>query len=240
MPAPSISIENLSVSYRRKRALDNVSWDIGPGHVGLVGPNGAGKTTLIHSLVGLLRLTHGQITFADAKSSVGFVPQKPELPRQLRVREAIEYSAWLRGIRRGKTRAHAEAVIDSFNLTELSTSRIRELSGGQRQRVAIAAAVAHQPTVLILDEPTAGLDPSQRIAVRRCIKELDSVACVLIATHLVEDIEHLCSDVGVLNRGRLEFAGTVEELLARAPADVAGAHGSAFEEAYDAIVSGTG
>ncbi|RLV54871.1 ABC transporter ATP-binding protein [Aeromicrobium phragmitis] len=231
-------MENVTVSYRRRKALDDVSWSIGPGRVGLVGPNGAGKSTLIHCLVGLLRVRSGRIEFANSGASVGFVPQKPELPGQLRVRETIEYCAWLRGVPRKATGALADDVIESFALEEFATSKVRALSGGQRQRVAIAAAVAHRPEVLILDEPTAGLDPTQRLAVRRCIKELDSVDCVLIATHLVEDIEHLCSDVGVLNRGRLEFTGSVDELLARAPAADAGVHGSAFEEAYDAIVNG--
>ena len=240
MSGVSIHVENVVFGYRKRPVLKRLSWDLGPGFVGLLGPNGAGKTTLINCLVGLTTPDSGSIEIAQGRAAIGYVQQRSAAPGHMRVRDAIEYSAWLQGVPSAELADAASEAVSLLGLDDLARRRFRTLSGGERQRVVIAAAVSHRPSILVLDEPTVGLDPSHRLAVRRAIKGLTHLECVLISTHLIEDVEHLCSHVGVLADGQIRFSGTVSALLSRYSArEGETTFGSAFETAYEDLVNPT-
>lgn len=159
----------------------------------------------------------------------------------MKVLDIIEYCAWLNGVPGPACHARAGEAIELLSLGPLSDRRFGTLSGGERRRVMIAAGLAHRPRVLVLDEPTVGLDPGQRLAVRRAVASLQGVDTVLLATHLVEDVEHLCSNVGILHRGRITYSGTTSGLLehVQSRADSAqAAFGSPFEQAYESLLEG--
>jgi len=236
MAKPSILLDDVRFGYRGREVLHGVSWSVPTGFVGLLGPNGAGKTTLINLLVGLRSAQSG--TVALSGGAVGYVPQRAGAPGHMRVRDVIEYAAWLQGVPNGELGAACASVVALMGLDGFERRRFRTLSGGERQRVAIAAAVSHRPSLLVLDEPTAGLDPSHRLSVRRAIRGLEHLDCVLVSTHLLEDVEHLCDRVGVLADGQIRFTGSVDELLARAPDTAETDYGSAFEAAYEQLVNG--
>ncbi|WP_016700380.1 ABC transporter ATP-binding protein [Actinoalloteichus spitiensis] len=234
-------------SYGRKRVLRGVDWELGRGISGLLGPNGSGKTTLISLAVGALP-GGGGITVGDAGTSgpnggaspsLGYVPQSFSLVPGMSVLQTAAYAAWVNGVQRRECEDAARRALGLVDLGGRAGERVRALSGGQRQRLGIAAALAHEPRVLVLDEPTVGLDPAQRLRVREVIAELGQDRTVLLATHLVEDIAYLCRRVGVLVAGRIVFDGTVEELTGlfedEAPED-GRALGSAFERGYERLV----
>lgn len=213
-------IEHLSFSYGRRRVLSDVNWDVPSGITGLIGPNGAGKTTLIRCLAELARPSSGSITIrtdgrGDSKGRrrVGYVPQNSQAPGRMKVSDIIEYCAWLNGVPNSLCQDEAKQAIKLLDLGPLSSRRFGSLSGGERRRVMIGAGIAHHPQVLILDEPTVGLDPGQRLTVRRAIASLTGLHNVLLATHLVEDVEHLCTNVAILNRACITYAGTTAGLL---------------------------
>jgi ABC-2 type transport system ATP-binding protein len=179
---------------------------------GLLGPNGAGKTTLLSVIVGLLRPKAGTIEVRGGDARFGFVPQRFSMAGGMRLLDAIAYTAWINGVndRDGAARRALAAV----DLADKAGERIRTLSGGQRQRAGIAAGLVHEPDVLVLDEPTVGLDAGQRWRVRDLIAEIGRTRPVIVSTHLLEDVSHTCDRVGVLADGRLVFDGTVAELEA--------------------------
>lgn len=248
MDSPVVEFEAIEFSYGRRRVLQELSWSLAPGFTGLLGPNGAGKTTLIKCLVGLAKPSRGRITIdgselADipmgtARSRIGYVPQRATAPGHMRVRQIVEYAAWLQGVPSGALGESAQRAVELLGLEDLAARRFRTLSGGERQRVMIGAGVAHRPRILVLDEPTVGLDPSHRLSVRRAIAQLDGIRSVLLSTHMLEDVEHLCSQVGVINDGQVRFSGSLTELLARVAGGQreGGGYGSAFEYAYEALV----
>lgn len=237
-------VEGLSFSYGRRRVLNDLSWDIPAGVTGLIGPNGAGKSTLVRCLTGLARPSSGTILLADESDSsrrrIGYVPQDAKAPPRMKVSAVVEYCAWLNGVPSASTRRQAQWAVDLLGLGELAGRRFGAMSGGERRRVMIAAGLAHQPRVLILDEPTAGLDPSQRLSVRRAVASLQDVETVVLATHLVEDVEHLCSNVGILHEGRITYAGTTRgllDLVQAVPSGGPGGFGSPFEQAYESLLA---
>jgi ABC-2 type transport system ATP-binding protein len=244
-----IHIEQLGFSYGRKQVLDGVDWTISTGITGLLGPNGAGKTTLLNLLVGLASPARGRIRISSDEDQapnepvrvVGFVPQRFSLAGEMRVLDTVAYAAWSNGVPSRRCAEAAARAIDLVQLGEHSRSRVRALSGGQRQRVGLAAALAHEPTVLILDEPTVGLDPGQRLRLREVIAEIGRTRTVLLSTHLIEDISHLCQRVGVLAGGRIVFDGTEAELARMIDgSESAGALGSDFERAYYSLINRLG
>lgn len=239
-----ILIDNVGFRYGRKTVLTGVNWSIGSGVTGLLGPNGAGKTTLLNLLVGLAQPDSGRLEFEgrDRESgAVGFVPQRFSLVGGMRVLDTIVYSAWVNGVPERQCAAAAETALRTVHLEDLLNTRVRSLSGGQRQRVGVAAALAHEPGVLVLDEPTVGLDPAQRLRLREVIAEIGRTRTVLLSTHLIEDISHLCERVGVLAEGRLVFDGTEAELTGLIEdTDSVGGLGSPFERAYRALVDRLG
>lgn len=250
----SIKVENLSFSYRRRRVLSGVSWTVGSGVTALLGPNGAGKTTLIRCMVGLATPASGTVSIDDVNlasggeylQKIGYVPQSPSLPPLCRVDDVVAYAAWLSGIEPSMHRAAVTRALEQMDLVDLGSRRIRTLSGGQKQRVALATGVVHDPHVLVLDEPTVGLDPGQRLKVREVIRRIGRDRPVVLSTHLTEDVEHLSDRVGVLVNGGIVFDGSTLELCesyrSRAAEGLESDQrlGSAFERAYDDLMVSLG
>ncbi|MCE7010268.1 ATP-binding cassette domain-containing protein [Kibdelosporangium philippinense] len=215
-----ITLHGVSFGYGRKPVLRDIDWTIRPGVTGLLGENGAGKTTLLSVLVGLLRPKSGSITLpGDTTPRFGFVPQRFSLPGEMRAADCVQYTAWINGVSRAAAPAAAERALASVDLSHKASARVRSLSGGQRQRLGVAAGLAHDPDVLVLDEPTVGLDPSQRVRIREVIAKIGETRTVLLSTHVLEDVRFLCQRVGVLARGKLAFDGTVEEIEAKIAGD---------------------
>lgn len=241
----TIALRDVSFDYsifglRRKSVLRDVTWEIGPGMTGLIGPNGAGKTTLISLLVGQVQPTRGTIELDsgpdEPRRPVGYLPQRFSLVPAMTVLDTVAYAAWVNGVTSGRCAAAAAAALDRVDLADYSASKVRALSGGQRQRVGLATALAHDPTILILDEPTVGLDPGHRLKLRALLSDIATNRTVLLSTHLVEDVAHLCSEVGVLAEGRLVYRGGFDDLARRTAGTSPGGHGSDFEHAYDALI----
>ncbi|GAA2427123.1 ABC transporter ATP-binding protein [Actinomadura vinacea] len=227
-PEPVVSATGLTLSYRGTRAVDDVSLDLDRGVVGLLGPNGAGKTTLLRILAtatppdrGSLRvLGHDPGTVrgrTEARRVLGYLPQNPGLHPGFTAFEFVDYVAILKEMTDRRAR-HAEVrrVLDGVGLAEVRGKRIRALSGGMRQRVALAAALVGDPGFLVLDEPTVGLDPEQRMRFRELIAEAGAGRTVLLSTHQTEDVAMLCRRVIVMDRGRVRFDGTPQKLAALA------------------------
>lgn len=227
-----INVDGVCAAYGRRRVLHGVDWVVRPGVTGLLGPNGSGKTTLLSVLVGLLRPTEGTVTVHSGAAGgstqagdgdgdggrvgggarFGFVPQRWSVLGAMRVAEAVEYTAWGTDVPRRDCTDAAHRAVRAVGLADKARDRVRTLSGGQRQRLGIAAGLANDPEVLVLDEPTVGLDPDQRWRVRDLIAELGRTRTVLLSTHLLDEVSHLCQRVGVLAQGRLVFDGPVTDL----------------------------
>lgn len=248
-----VTLEGLDFGYRgRQKVLNDLTWTLEPGVTGLLGPNGAGKTTLLSLIVTLLPVRKGHLFIGEqdlsttvgrsrARRTLGFVPQRFSLAGELTVADTVAYAAWVHGLERRECGPAALRALESVDLSALADRPTRTLSGGQRQRVGIAAALAHDPRVLVLDEPTAGLDPGQRLRVREVVAGLGEERTVLVSTHLIEDVAHLCSRVGVLAGGRIEFQGTFPELKALIEDGSGGSpYGSEFERAYDRLIERVG
>lgn len=244
-----VHLEEVSYAYRRTTILANINWEIGPGITGILGPNGAGKSTLLSLLATLQRPTSGRILLGDsdlntipgrkqARRELGLVPQRFTLAPEMRVHDTVAYAAWVHGVPDSECDMAAQRSLDEVGLDGRGRDRVRALSGGQRQRVGLAAALAHDPRVILLDEPTTGLDPGHRLRLRERLMRLAKGRTVVIASHLIEDIEHLCGAVGVLVEGRLAFTGSSAALHSLA-LDGGGTHapGSTFERAYDALMT---
>jgi ABC-2 type transport system ATP-binding protein len=224
-----------------------VTWNIGHGITGLLGPNGAGKSTLLSLIVTLLRPNTGKLSIGNynlmtkagrksARRLLGYMPQQYSLPGAMRVHDCVAYASWVQGLAERECDAAAVRALEEVGLDAKSRDRIRTLSGGERQRLGLAAALAHNPAILILDEPTVGLDPVQRLRLREHIGHLGKERTVVIASHLLEDIEHLCHDLGVLYEGRVAFTGTPRDLSKLASADSDHVPGTLLERAYDSLL----
>jgi ABC-2 type transport system ATP-binding protein len=222
--APRVELSGVGVRYGRLNALSDVSLSLGQGVTGLLGPNGAGKTTLLRILAtastpdaGTLRLlgldpltTAGRQT---VRRRLGYLPQNPGFPPHFTAFEFIDYVGILKEISdRGARRDEARRVLEEVGLTADRGKRIRKLSGGMRQRVGLAAAIVGNPELLVLDEPTVGLDPEQRLRFRELIAELGEGRTVLLSTHQTEDVAALCHTVVVLDHGGVKFQGSPQEL----------------------------
>lgn len=220
-----IHLNHLSMTYPNGRqALKDISLTLeSPSLIGLAGPNGAGKTTLMKLLSAGLLPTDGTISIDDVplskcenrlKEKLGYLPQDFGLYDELTVREFLDYMAALKGIRDSKPAI--ESAIRAVGLEENKKSRIRTLSGGQRQRVGIAQALLGTPEFLILDEPTVGLDPEERIRFRNFFSQTAQDKLVLLSTHIIEDVQSVCDRLIVIDRGRILFLGRPEELILQA------------------------
>jgi ABC-type multidrug transport system ATPase subunit len=226
---------------RRRTAVDGVTLTMGRGVHGLLGPNGAGKTTLIRALATVLRPTSGTLSLLgdpDLRSlrrRIGYLPQEFGHYRRFTVREFVEYMAWLKEVPGPEIPAAVQRAVERLGLADRADDRLKTLSGGMVRRVGIAQAIVNDPEVLLLDEPTAGLDPAQRLRFRDLLTELGTDACVVVSTHLVEDVAAACTDVVLLDEGRLVFQGTPAQLAAAGSADHAG--DSPIERGYSALLA---
>jgi ABC-2 type transport system ATP-binding protein len=193
-------------------ALGPVDLSLSEGVTCLVGANGAGKSTLFRVLVGIQKATGGLIQFADHRPSIGYLPQEPELPPLALAGGYLDHVAWLQGIRRGERAAAVDTALAAAGMTDRSSSPIRKLSGGMRRRLAFAGAIVNQPRLLLLDEPTVGLDPIQRERIRQLVKATAPNRAVLLSTHLLEDVRALAAHVVILAAGRVVFSGAPAQL----------------------------
>ena len=224
-----LNIQNVSMTYPSgKQALKGLNLELkSPGLIGLLGPNGAGKSTLMKLLTAALLPTKGSI-LADGipldkvqekrKAALGYLPQDFGLFDELTVTQFLDYMAALKGI--SNPRSAIQKTIQEVNLEEKAKSKIRTLSGGQRQRVGIAQALLGNPAFLILDEPTAGLDPEERIHFRNLFSRAAQKRLVLLSTHIIEDVQSVCSQIVVIHHGQLRFTGAPEVLIRSAAGHV--------------------
>lgn len=170
------------------------------------------------------------------RKTIGFLPQRFDLMRWSSVERNVSYAAWAQGVDRSECVDRAHEALEIVDLVDASGKRVASLSGGQRQRVGIACAIAHRPTLVLLDEPTAGLDPAQRVQIRSYLAAIAESSIVVISTHIVEDLAHMSAKAVVLSKGRLVFAGTVEEILAIGTQQPLGGM-SLLEAGYTSILS---
>jgi gliding motility-associated transport system ATP-binding protein len=222
-----VRVESVCRRFGRIQALDRVTFDLRPGEVlGLLGPNGAGKTTTMRVITGYLRPDSGSVTVGDidtvadpvaARSLIGYLPEAAGVPRELTVRSYLSYCTRLRGVARSQRRAAIDAALDQGGLGDVAEQVIGTLSKGYRQRVGLAQSLVHDPAVLVLDEPTAGLDPRQVAETRRLIAKLGRQRAVLFSSHLLSEVSALCRRVVVIDRGKVVATKEVADLTAAAP-----------------------
>lgn len=225
--AISISLQGVTKAFRHGvRALDGINLDISGGVFGLLGPNGAGKSTLMKILATLIAPSQGQVRIGpwrlpsdqhQVRTILGYLPQEYGLFENLTAEEFLTYVAIMKGIENGRGVASSvQQELERVGLGDARRRRVGTLSGGMRQRLGIAQAMLGHPKLLILDEPTAGLDPEERVRFRNRITEVANHATVILSTHIVSDIQAVCENVAVLNRGRLAFCGKLAALAAQA------------------------
>lgn len=223
-----IRIDNLSKRYGKKQALQALTLDIAPGMFGLLGRNGAGKTTLMKTIATLLRKQTGEVTVcgipvekhAQVRSIIGYLPQDFTMYGNMTVAAALDYLGVLSGMPKAARAQRIDRLLDQVNLTAHRRAKVRALSGGMRQRLGIAQALLHDPKVLIVDEPTAGLDPEERVRFRNLLCEVAEDKTVMLSTHIVGDVEATCEEIAILDEGRLLFGGTLSALCALAEGSV--------------------
>lgn len=217
-----ISVEKLTKRYGAKVAVNDLSFEVDKGEVvGFLGPNGAGKSTTLRILAGFLGMTGGKVTVAGhdikeeshaARQKLGYMPEAVPLYPEMRVAEYLKFRAELKRVDRGARAEHVADAMEKAKVTDVANVVIGNLSKGYRQRVGLADALVARPPLLVLDEPTAGLDPNQIREVRDVIKNLGEEHTVLLSTHILSEVEASCSRVIVIARGKLVASGTMEEI----------------------------
>lgn len=228
-----LGIENLSVKLGRKKILDNFSCTFAPGVHGLLGPNGAGKTTLMRCILGLYPQKKGGITVDGDKVQAvkaGYLPQKFGLFPGMTVREGLRYLGNARKIPKEELEQSIESVIEEVNLTDKIDKKISSLSGGMVRRLGIAQAFLGKPDILIFDEPTAGLDPEERLRFKNFVKKNKEGRTIIISTHIVSDVENLCDHVEIIDQGVLKKQGSCDEIREFAKGKVYGIPETEFPE----------
>lgn len=240
---PLVTVTDLTVRRRRRTVLDRLSLTLGTGVHGLLGPNGAGKTTLMRVLATVEAAGGGTVALLpdpaggpapalrEVRRRLGYLPQQFGFYPRFTARDYVEYLAWLKEMAPAAVPLAVDRALDRVGLTDRADHRLKTLSGGMIRRVGVAQALVNDPAVLLLDEPTAGLDPEQRLVFRSLVRELGQDSCVLVATHLVEDVTAACDDVLVMDEGRVVFTGTPDQLTAGADTDADG-DGSPAERGY--------
>lgn len=217
-----LTINHLNKNYDSTKALADFSYEFTPGIYGILGANGAGKSTLFGLLTDTIRRQSGQILWNDIdilklgrtyRSKLGYMPQSQGYYPQMSAREFLYYMGSLKGIPRSKRKEETAALLDAVGLTDVADKKLGEFSGGMRQRALLAQAMLGSPELLILDEPTAGVDPRERIRIRGFIAEIARNRIVLLATHVVSDVECIAHQVLLMNQGRLVKADRPENLI---------------------------
>ncbi len=217
-----IEVAHLTKRFSGRTAVENISFQVGRGEiVGLLGPNGAGKSTTMRILAGFLPASSGSARVAgldvfrdslEVRRRIGYMPENNPLHPEMRVREYLKFRARLKGLNRRRCRQRVEAVLEQLGLTEVSRRLIGQLSRGYRQRVGLADALVHEPELIILDEPTQGLDPHQIRSARELIKQLAGAHTMLISTHNLHEAELMCHRILIMYEGRVLAADTPENL----------------------------
>ena len=223
-----IVIKNLSKNYGRKAALKNVSVTIHSGMYGLLGRNGAGKTSLMRILATLSVPSGGEVSMngisiketGKIREIIGYLPQNFSFYRNMSVYDAMDYLGLLSNLPDKIRKERIVSLLEQVNLKENMRTKIKALSGGMRQRLGIAQALLHGPQILIVDEPTAGLDPEERIRFRNMLSEFAEDRIVILSTHISSDVEASCENIGVLDNGKMIWNGATEELVKQAEGKV--------------------
>ena len=219
-----IEVSHLTKTYGRHLAVDDVSFIVEDGQIcGLLGPNGAGKSTIMNILTGYLSATGGLVTVAGhplpeeadaAKACVGYLPEQPPLYPEMTVEEYLLFAAELKGVKRADRKEQVRKAAHRTGLDNVMPRLIRSLSKGYRQRVGIAQALLGSPKLIILDEPTVGLDPAQVVEIRKLIRELGKAHTVILSSHILSEVQAVCQQVLILSKGKLAASGTLEDLTA--------------------------
>ncbi|WP_433090034.1 ABC transporter ATP-binding protein [Dactylosporangium sp. CA-052675] len=243
----NVHAEALRVRAGRRLAVDGLDLALGPGVHGLLGPNGAGKTTLMRALATVLRPESGRLALLGTavtgggggdlrgvRRTLGYLPQHFGYYPRFTVREFVEYMAWLKEMPRRDIPGAVQRAVDRVGLTARADARMKTLSGGMLRRAGIAQAIVNDPGLLLLDEPTVGLDVEQRIALRALLRDVGADSCVVVSTHLVEDVAAACTGVVLLDEGRLVWRGPATGLAERGGCGDAG--DSATERGYSALL----
>jgi ABC-2 type transport system ATP-binding protein len=242
----NVEITGVTRRFGRTAAVAGIDLAAGPGVLGLLGPNGAGKTTLVRMMATVVPPTSGRMRLLgrdpgcyrarqEIRRRLGYLPQTLGYYPSFTVAEFVEYFALLKEVPWARVRAAVSAAIERVELAGQVQARLGTLSGGMLRRAGIAQAIVNEPELLLLDEPTAGLDPEQRVAFRGLLRDLGQRSTVVISTHLVEDVGAACARVALMDRGRIVFAGTPAELSARGAG-----HGSGdapLERGYSAVLA---
>ena len=242
----NVDITDLTRRFGRTEAVAGVNLRTGAGVFGLLGPNGAGKTSLLRMMATALPPTSGQLRLLgrdpgaygprrEIRRRLGYLPQNLGYYPGFTVAEFVEYFALLKDMPPGQVPRAVAAAIEHVGLGDKARSRLRTLSGGMLRRAGIAQAIVNDPELLLLDEPTAGLDPEQRVAFRAMLRDIGQRATVMVSTHLVEDIGAACAQVGLMDRGKIVFHGTPADLTARG--EGFGTGDAPLERGYSAVLA---
>jgi ABC-2 type transport system ATP-binding protein len=242
----NIELSDVTRKFGRNTAVDGVSLEVGPGVFGLLGPNGAGKTSLLRMLATVLPPSSGTVRLLDRdpgrpatrreiRRRLGYLPQNLGYYPSFTVVEFVEYFALLKEVPPHLVPKAVAAAVEKVDLGPKARAKLRTLSGGMLRRVGIAQAIVNEPELLLFDEPTAGLDPEQRVAFRALMRDLGQASTVVVSTHLVEDVGAACSEVALMSEGKIVFRGTPAELTARGEGH--GIGDAPLERGYSAILA---
>ena len=214
-----LCIDRLTKQYENKIAVDRVSLQLTNGVYGLLGANGAGKTTFMRMLCGILKPTSGTVTFdgmdvssEEYRAELGYLPQDFGYYPDFNGMDFLLYIASLKGLTKTEAKRKSKKLLELVSLSDVAKKKIATYSGGMKQRLGIAQALLNDPKIIILDEPTAGLDPKERVRFRNLIKELGTESIVLLSTHIVSDIEHIADTVLMMKAGQIVFNGSADEI----------------------------
>jgi ABC-2 type transport system ATP-binding protein len=242
----NVEISGLTRRFGRNQAVAGVNIEVGPGVFGLLGPNGAGKTSLLRMMATVIPPSSGQLRLLgrdagsyqsrrEIRRRLGYLPQNLGYYPAFTVVEFVEYFALLKDMPARQVPAAVAEAVERVDLGAKARAKLRTLSGGMLRRVGIAQAIVNSPELLLLDEPTAGLDPEQRVNFRALLRDLGQQATVVVSTHLVEDVGAACTEVALMDAGKIVFHGTPAELTARGTQDSTG--DAPMERGYTAVLA---